>query len=76
MRNGRGYPRGLAGKQGIHLHGRITAIADCFDAMTTNRPYAAALDAFDAAQQMQNRLDDHFDQQLLKSFIVLLGKAG
>lgn len=44
--------------------------------MTTNRPYAAALDAFDAAQQMQNRLDDHFDQQLLKSFIVLLGKAG
>lgn len=30
----------------------------------------------DAAQQMQNRLHDHFDQQLLDSFIVLLGKAG
>jgi len=36
--DGRGYPRGLTGDE-IPLGGRILAVADCFDAMTTNRPY-------------------------------------
>jgi len=72
--SGRGYPRGLKTEQ-IHLHGRITAIADCFDAMTTHRPYASAMNAYQAVQLMQGKLRDDFDQALVSSLIVLLGSA-
>ena len=41
--DGRGYPHGLKGDQ-IPLSPRIIMVADCFDAMTTNRPYQAAMD--------------------------------
>ncbi len=74
--SGKGYPRALVGQQQIHLHGRMTAIADCFDAMTTNRPYARAMDAFEAAQRMKEHLRGDFDPELLAAFIGLLGKAG
>jgi HD-GYP domain-containing protein (c-di-GMP phosphodiesterase class II) len=72
--SGRGYPRGLKAEQ-IHLHGRITAICDCFDAMTTHRPYAQGLNAYQAVQLMKGKLQDDFDQKLVSSFIVLLGNA-
>lgn len=72
--NGRGYPRALISKE-IHLHGRITAICDCFDAMTTQRPYAPAKDAFQAIQLMRDKLRDDYDQSLLSSFILLLGNV-
>ena len=72
--NGRGYPRALKADQ-IHLHGRITAICDCFDAMTTHRPYAQGMTAYQAVQLMKGKLRDDFDQELLSSFIVLLGNA-
>jgi putative nucleotidyltransferase with HDIG domain len=47
--DGRGYPRGLKGDQ-IPLLPRIIAVADTFDALTTNRPYQQARDAADALQ--------------------------
>ena len=72
--NGRGYPRALKADQ-IHLHGRITAISDCFDAMTTHRPYAQGMNAYQAVHLMKGKLRDDFDQELLSSFIVLLGNA-
>lgn len=71
---GRGYPRALKAEQ-IHLHGRITAISDCFDAMTTHRPYAPAMDAYHAVQLMKGKLREDFDQELVSSLIVLLGNA-
>ena len=72
--SGRGYPRALKADQ-IHLHGRITAICDCFDAMTTHRPYAQGMNAYQAVQLMKGKLQDDFDQELVSSFIVLLGNA-
>jgi putative nucleotidyltransferase with HDIG domain len=72
--NGRGYPRALISDE-IHLHGRITAICDCFDAMTTHRPYAPAKDAFQAIQLMRDKLRNDYDQTLLSSFILLLGNT-
>ena len=53
--NGKRYPRGLVQEQ-IHLHGRIAAIADCFDVMTTNRSYQSAMDGFEVLQIMKTKL--------------------
>jgi len=72
--NGKGYPRGLAGEQ-IHLHGRIAAIADCFDAMTTNRSYQSAMDGFEALQIMKTKLQAQYDQNVLSAFIPVLTKT-
>jgi HD-GYP domain-containing protein (c-di-GMP phosphodiesterase class II) len=54
----------------IIIFGKITAIADVFDAMTTDRVYRKAYSAFDAFKEM---LAMPLDQKLLKSFIALLG---
>ena len=67
--DGTGYPRGLSGDQ-IHLFGKITAIADVFDAMTTNRVFQKASNAFEAFTDM---LKMPLDQKLLHRFIQLLG---
>ncbi|MEW5978238.1 MAG: HD domain-containing phosphohydrolase [Acidobacteriota bacterium] len=69
--NASGYPRSLSGES-LHLFGRIASIADCFDAMTTNRAYQPAMDAFTAICLMKGKLRDHFDQDLLENFILLL----
>lgn len=69
--DGTGYPRGLATEQ-VHLFGRIAAIADCFDAMTTNRSYQQAMSAYDALHLMKTRLSPQFDQGLLETFIRML----
>ena len=56
----------------MHLFGRIAAIADCFDAMTTNRSYQRAMKPFDALLTMRTRFSTGFDQTLLETFIRLL----
>jgi len=72
--NGKGYPRHLLTDQ-IHIHGKIAAIADCFDAMTTNRPYKQAMKAFEAVQLMKGKFQDSYDQSLLGYLILLLKKV-
>lgn len=69
--DGSGYPRGLE-KDQVHLFGRISAIADCFDAMTTNRSYQAAMRPYDALLRMRSVLRGKYDQRLLDEFIRLL----
>ena len=69
--DGSGYPRALVTDQ-VHLFGRIAAIADCFDAMTTNRSYQQAMNAYDALFLMKTRLGPQFDQGLLATFIRML----
>lgn len=68
---GNGYPRKLSGDD-IHLFGRIAAIADCFDAMTSDRSYQRAMRPVDALQLMRTHLSNHFDQALLHRFIRTL----
>lgn len=71
--NGKGYPNGLAKNQ-IHPYGRIVAIADAFDAMTTNRVYKPAEDTFSTLKTM-SLPESGFDGPLLHQFIQLLGPA-
>ena len=67
--DGSGYPRGLAGSQ-IHPFGKMTAIADVFDALTTDRVFRQGVTAFEALGDM---LKLPLDLPLLRSFIALLG---
>ena len=70
--DGSGYPRGLE-KDQVHLFGRISAIADVFDAMTTNRSYQRAMKPFDALlTDADQDAASKFDQSLLETFIRLL----
>ncbi len=70
-RNGSGYPNGLGGDD-IHTYGKIVAIADAFDAMTTNRAYRAAEGTFPTLQTM-SAPEEGFDDALLRQFIQLMG---
>jgi putative two-component system response regulator len=73
--DGSGYPRGLRGEQ-IPVEGRITAVADVFDALTNDRIYRSAYPMSDAIKMMSAEGATHFDPTLLKPFLESLqGKA-
>lgn len=65
--DGSGYPHGLRGEQ-IPVEGRIVAIADVFDALTTERRYKAAF-SFDRAAATMRAEAGHFDPGLLERFL-------
>jgi len=67
--DGSGYPRGLEGDH-IPLNGRIGAIADVFDALTSERPYRPAFAVEDAVEMMQSERSSHFDPVLLDLFLM------
>jgi putative nucleotidyltransferase with HDIG domain len=69
---GKGYPFKLTGGE-IKLFGRITAIADCYDALTTHRPYKPAFTPF-YALSLVSKETGNYDPDLLKVFIKMLGK--
>ncbi|MDP2747661.1 two-component system response regulator [Pseudomonas sp.] len=69
--DGTGYPNGLSGED-IPLEGRIVAIADVFDALTSVRPYKAAWSVEDAVGLLQEESGRHFDPQLVELFIQQL----
>jgi len=65
--DGSGYPHGLAGEQ-IPLVGRITAIADVFDALTSERPYKKAWSEQEAIDFLHQQKGRHFDPLLVDLF--------
>ena len=65
--DGSGYPNGLKGDD-IPLYGRIVAIADVFDALTSKRPYKKAWLFDEAMQFMKQHSGSHFDPTLVKIF--------
>ena len=69
--DGSGYPRGLAG-QAIPLEGRIVAIADVFDALTSVRPYKRAWTVEAAVAYLEEQKGRHFDAALVDLFIAEL----
>jgi putative two-component system response regulator len=69
--DGSGYPRGLSGEE-IPIEGRIAAIADVFDALTSDRVYRSALPVMSAIGMMREERGKHFDHELLDSFFGLL----
>jgi len=66
--DGKGYPNGLAG-EAIPLAARIVAIADVFDALTTERPYKNALPIADALAILAAERGRHFDPACLDAFL-------
>ncbi len=72
--NGKGYPNGLKGEK-VSVAARIAAIADTFDAMTTNRPYKKAMPIFKALNEMKELCgpDRTFDQSLFDTFVKMMG---
>ncbi len=66
--NGRGYPDGLKGEQ-IPLMARIVAVADCFDAITTNRPYQQAYSLQFAVETITKLTGSRFDAKVVTAFL-------
>ncbi|MGI9628766.1 MAG: HD domain-containing phosphohydrolase [Longimicrobiales bacterium] len=69
--DGRGYPDGIAG-EAIPRAARILAVADVFDAVTTNRPYRSAMELQVAMNIMEEESGGAFDPELYALFIELL----
>lgn len=65
--DGGGYPYGLAGEQ-IPMMARIIAVADTFDAITTNRPYQSAMDLEYAVNRITQLGGDKFDSNVVRAF--------
>jgi HD-GYP domain-containing protein (c-di-GMP phosphodiesterase class II) len=68
--DGRGYPYGLAGR-GVPVLGRIICLADCFDAMTTDRTYRAALPLPTVVAEIRRCSGTQFDPELAERFLKL-----
>jgi HD-GYP domain-containing protein (c-di-GMP phosphodiesterase class II) len=66
--NGRGYPDGLRGEQ-IPLFARIVAVADTFDAITTNRPYQQAATLQYAVDTITKLTGSRFDAKVVTAFL-------
>jgi putative two-component system response regulator len=62
--DGSGYPHGLAG-EAIPIEGRIVALADVFDALTSTRPYKRAWTVDEALQLIHSQSAVHFDPQVV-----------
>ncbi len=68
--DGSGYPRGLAGAE-IPIEGRLLAVVDAFDAMTSQRPYRGAMPSKAACAEITQRSGQQFDPQLAEAFVRL-----
>jgi HD-GYP domain-containing protein (c-di-GMP phosphodiesterase class II) len=68
--DGSGYPRGLKGTD-ISLSARIFAVADTLDAMTSDRPYRAALPFQDARNEIERLAGIQFDSQVVSVFLSI-----
>jgi len=73
--DGSGYPYGLKGDE-IPLGGRILAVADSFDAMTSDRPYRSSLSRKKAIAELKKNAGKQFDREVVRVFIEELKKSG
>jgi diguanylate cyclase (GGDEF)-like protein len=67
--DGAGYPDGLAGES-IPLGARIVAVADAFDAMTSGRPYRAAISHAEALAELERCAGTQFDPTVVAAFVA------
>lgn len=68
--DGSGYPNGLSGED-IPLVGRISGIADVFDALISNRPYKTGWPFEKAIEEIERCSGSHFDPRLVQKFLAL-----
>ncbi|MFN2531544.1 MAG: HD domain-containing phosphohydrolase [Pyrinomonadaceae bacterium] len=69
MVDGRGYPQGLKSEE-IPLMGKIVAVADTFDAMTTERPYQKAMKFEDALVRIESFVGTRYDPRVVEAFVA------
>jgi putative nucleotidyltransferase with HDIG domain len=69
--DGSGYPDGLAGEE-IPLMSRILAVADAYDAMTSDRPYRKALSVIDTIEEIKRCSGRSFDPRVVEAFLEVL----
>ena len=72
--DGKGYPDGIAGHD-IPWVARIIAVADAFDAMSTNRPYRTKLPMAKIVEEMKNNSGTQFDPTVVKAFLDLYNEG-
>ncbi len=68
--NGKGYPNRLTTE--VHAFSKIVAVCDCFDLLTSERSYQAAMKPVDAIEYMRKEMKDELDQKLIVEFIRML----
>ncbi|OLE50944.1 MAG: hypothetical protein AUG51_25560 [Acidobacteria bacterium 13_1_20CM_3_53_8] len=68
MVNGEGYPQGLKGDE-IPVMARIVAVADTFDAMTTDRPYQKAMKFEDAVNRIKSFVGTRYDEDVVAALV-------
>jgi putative nucleotidyltransferase with HDIG domain len=71
--NGTGYPDGLAGQQ-IPLGARILSVVDCYDALTSDRPYRPRYSRQHAEQVLRERRGSWYDAWVVDAFIAIVDK--
>jgi HD-GYP domain-containing protein (c-di-GMP phosphodiesterase class II)/CHASE2 domain-containing sensor protein len=71
--NGNGYPDGLVGKE-ISLGGRILAVADVYDALSSDRPYRGSMKPNEALQVIRDGSGSHFDPLVVEALAEVLQK--
>jgi HD-GYP domain-containing protein (c-di-GMP phosphodiesterase class II) len=69
--NGSGYPDGLH-QENIPFAARLFALADVYDALTSNRPYRSAWSKEDAIQYIETQAGTHFDPRIVPEFLDLV----
>lgn len=72
--DGSGYPYGLAGDE-ISVEAAIIAVSDTFDAMTTDRPYAAARTEAEAIAELRRYAGIHYHSEVVRAFCASLERA-
>src|SRR4030042_180465 len=72
--NGKGYPDGLRGKE-IPILAKIVAVADTYDAMTTNRPYRKAMEKELAVEELKRCSGTQLDKEVVEAFIQAYQKG-
>jgi HD-GYP domain-containing protein (c-di-GMP phosphodiesterase class II) len=73
--DGTGYPDGIAGDE-IPLLSRIVAVAEAYNAMTTDRPYADAMPSRVARMRLLQGTEGQFDAEVAAAFEAILAEAG
>src|SRR5919201_1451157 len=71
--DGNGYPTGKAGKE-IPLEARLLAVADAFDAMTSDRPYRRALTHGEALAEVERCAGTQFDPEIARIFLEVFAE--
>ncbi|WIF95236.1 HD-GYP domain-containing protein [Caminicella sporogenes] len=70
--DGCGYPQGKS-LDDMHCYSKIVAIADVYDALTSNRTYKSKVDAYEALEYIRTMAGSQFDKEIVKEFIKCIG---